>query len=80
MRESFQPTGELAQAKNIRDPPPTTHRLQMAVVARFEIPYTQFIDLHGKAVQPLPAFARDTATLVALYRWRRRTPSVSMED
>ena len=29
----------------------------------------QFIDLHGKAVQPLPAFARDTATLVALYRW-----------
>jgi len=38
-------------------------------VATFEIGYIQYLDLHGKAVQALPPFARDTANLVALYRW-----------
>ena len=41
----------------------------MTVVAKFEIHYTQFLDPHGKAVQPLPESARDTAKLVDLYRW-----------
>lgn len=41
----------------------------MTVVAQFEIRYTQFLDPHGKVVQPLPEFARDPKNLVALYRW-----------
>ena len=41
----------------------------MSVAAKFEIHYTQFLDPHGKAVQPLPAFARDPHRLVELYRW-----------
>ena len=41
----------------------------MNPVARFEIHYTQFLDEHGRATQPLPAFAQDTAHLVDLYRW-----------
>jgi pyruvate dehydrogenase E1 component alpha subunit len=41
----------------------------MTVVARFEIHYSQFLDPHGKVVQPLPEFARDPANLIALYRW-----------
>ena len=41
----------------------------MTVVAKFEIHYTQFLDPHGKVVQPLPEFARDTGKLVPLYRW-----------
>ncbi|MGH8640212.1 MAG: pyruvate dehydrogenase (acetyl-transferring) E1 component subunit alpha [Burkholderiales bacterium] len=41
----------------------------MTVVAKFEIHYTQFLDPQGKAVQPLPEFARDTGKLVTLYRW-----------
>jgi pyruvate dehydrogenase E1 component alpha subunit len=41
----------------------------MSVVARFEIHYSQFLDPHGKAVAPLPEFARDTGNLVSLYRW-----------
>lgn len=41
----------------------------MAVVAKFEIHYTQFLDAHGKAVAPLPEFARDPQTLAGLYRW-----------
>ena len=41
----------------------------MTVVAKFEVHHSQFLDPHGKAVQPLPAFARDPASLVALYRW-----------
>ncbi len=41
----------------------------MSVVARFEIHHSRFLDEHGKAVQALPAFARDPASLVALYRW-----------
>ena len=41
----------------------------MSVVAQFEIHHSRFLDEHGKAVQALPAFARDPASLVALYRW-----------
>ena len=41
----------------------------MPTVAKFEIPYSQYLDPHGKAVQPLPEFARDSRKLVALYRW-----------
>ena len=41
----------------------------MSVVARFEIHHSRFLDEHGKAVQEFPAFARDPANLVALYRW-----------
>jgi len=41
----------------------------MTVVARFEVHHSQFLDPHGRAVQPLPAFAQDAKNLVALYRW-----------
>ena len=41
----------------------------MTVVAKFEIHYSQFLDPHGAVTQPLPAFARDPAALIALYRW-----------
>jgi len=41
----------------------------MTTVARFEIHHSQYIDAHGKAVRPLPEFARDPANLVSLYRW-----------
>jgi 2-oxoisovalerate dehydrogenase E1 component alpha subunit len=41
----------------------------MTVVAQFEIHHSRFLDEHGKAVEGLPAFARDPANLVALYRW-----------
>jgi pyruvate dehydrogenase E1 component alpha subunit len=41
----------------------------MSVVARFEVHYSQFLDPHGKVVQPLPEFARDPKSLVDLYRW-----------
>jgi 2-oxoisovalerate dehydrogenase E1 component alpha subunit len=40
----------------------------MTVIARFEIQYSQFLDEHGKATQPLPDFARDPAALIPLYR------------
>ncbi|MBM3340683.1 MAG: pyruvate dehydrogenase (acetyl-transferring) E1 component subunit alpha [Betaproteobacteria bacterium] len=40
----------------------------MNIVARFEIERRQFLDEHGKALAPLPAFAEDAAALVALYR------------
>jgi pyruvate dehydrogenase E1 component alpha subunit len=40
----------------------------MTVAAKFEIHYSQFLDPHGKAVQPLPAFARDPRNLAGLYR------------
>lgn len=40
----------------------------MTAVARFEIAYTQYLDAQGEPTQPLPAFARDPAQLVALYR------------
>lgn len=42
-------------------------------VAKFEILRTGFIDAAGKTVAPLPAFARDRATLVSLYRGLMRT-------
>jgi 2-oxoisovalerate dehydrogenase E1 component alpha subunit len=41
----------------------------MTIVAKFEIHYSQFLDPHGKVLQPLPEFARDPQNLVALYRW-----------
>ena len=41
----------------------------MTVVAKFEIHYSQFLDPHGKVVQPLPELARESKTLVELYRW-----------
>lgn len=41
----------------------------MTIVAKFEIHYSRYLDEHGKAVQPLPPFARDAKNLVALYRW-----------
>ena len=40
----------------------------MTTVATFEIGYTQFIDPQGEPTQPLPPFASDPATLIALYR------------
>lgn len=45
----------------------------MTVVAKFEIHYSQFLDEHGKAVTPLPEFARDPQALVPLYRAMVRT-------
>lgn len=39
----------------------------MTVAARFEIPYSQFLDPHGRVVAPLPEFARDTKALIPLY-------------
>ena len=41
----------------------------MTAVAQFEIHHSRFLDEHGQPVQPLPAFAGDTAHLVDLYRW-----------
>lgn len=41
----------------------------MTLVAKFEIHRLQFLDEHGKAVQPLPEFARDAKALLPLYRW-----------
>ena len=41
----------------------------MTIAARFEIHSSRFLDEHGKAVQPLPAFARDAKDLIPLYRW-----------
>ena len=41
----------------------------MSVVARFEVHYSRFLDPQGKAVAPLPEFARAPGNLVSLYRW-----------
>ncbi len=41
----------------------------MEPVARFEIPYSQYLDEHGKPIQALPPFAADVAHLTDLYRW-----------
>lgn len=41
----------------------------MSLAAHFEIHYSRFLDEEGTAVAALPAFARDTAGLVPLYRW-----------
>ena len=38
------------------------------VVAAFEIRLTRFLDAEGRATGPLPAFAEEPATLLALYR------------
>ena len=40
----------------------------MTKVAEFTIEYTQFLDPAGRPVGPLPAFARDPAALIPLYR------------
>ncbi|MBI4191945.1 MAG: pyruvate dehydrogenase (acetyl-transferring) E1 component subunit alpha [Betaproteobacteria bacterium] len=40
----------------------------MTVAARFEIHYSQFVDPHGKVVAALPAFAKDPAALIPLYK------------
>jgi TPP-dependent pyruvate/acetoin dehydrogenase alpha subunit len=40
----------------------------MTKVASFEIHYTQFLDASGNAVAELPEFARDSETLIELYR------------
>jgi 2-oxoisovalerate dehydrogenase E1 component subunit alpha len=39
-----------------------------ALAARFEIPYTQYLDDEGRAAAPLPEFARDARSLVPDYR------------
>ncbi|HEU4618455.1 MAG TPA: thiamine pyrophosphate-dependent dehydrogenase E1 component subunit alpha, partial [Gammaproteobacteria bacterium] len=36
--------------------------------ARFEIPFSRFVDERGRVVAPLPAFAEDPAELRAMYR------------
>ena len=40
----------------------------MTVAATFQIEYLQFLDEHGKVVAPLPAFAKDPAALIPLYK------------
>ena len=40
----------------------------MTTVGSFQIDYLQVLDREGKPVQPLPAFAQDVQTLLALYR------------
>lgn len=40
----------------------------MAVVASFQVEYTQFLDHAGRVTRPLPDFARDPAALIPLYR------------
>jgi pyruvate dehydrogenase E1 component alpha subunit len=40
----------------------------MTTVANFRIGHTQFLDANGTAIQPLPDFAKDAATLVGFYR------------
>jgi 2-oxoisovalerate dehydrogenase E1 component alpha subunit len=37
-------------------------------VARFEIRFSRFLDIKGKAVRPLPVFAEDRDELIRLYR------------
>ena len=41
----------------------------MTIVAKFEVHYSQFLDPHGKLVQPAPEFALDPKNLIPLYRW-----------
>lgn len=40
----------------------------MTTVGSFQIDFLQYLDREGKPVQPLPAFAQDGQTLLALYR------------
>ena len=44
-----------------------------AIVARFEIPYTQLLDHQGELHGNLPSFAEDTSILLDLYRTMMRT-------
>jgi len=37
-------------------------------VAHFDIEYTQFLDVNGKATQDLPEFAKESENLIALYK------------
>ena len=37
--------------------------------AKFEIGHTQYLDPNGKPTGPLPDWAKDTATLVHMYKW-----------
>ena len=39
-----------------------------AIVARFEIPYTQLLNPLSELCGPLPAYAEDSAVLLDLYR------------
>jgi 2-oxoisovalerate dehydrogenase E1 component subunit alpha len=40
----------------------------VTVAARFEIPYLQFLDEQGKIAATFPAFAKDAAALIPLYK------------
>ena len=40
----------------------------MALVAQFEITYTQFLDENGEVTKELPEFANDKQTLIDLYQ------------
>jgi Pyruvate/2-oxoglutarate dehydrogenase complex, dehydrogenase (E1) component, eukaryotic type, alpha subunit len=40
----------------------------MTTAASFHIGYTQYLGPDGEPAQPLPAFARDPAALIPLYR------------
>ena len=40
----------------------------MRTIASFEIPYRQFLGPEGRATETMPAFARDPAALLPLYR------------
>lgn len=60
---------QMAASLPIHHPLSTIHGHQVTIVAQFEISHSRFLDEHGKAVQPLPDFARDPNTLVSLYRW-----------
>lgn len=40
----------------------------MTVAAHFEIPYSQFLNPQGKVAATFPAFAKDAATLIPLYK------------
>lgn len=40
----------------------------MTVVAKFEVEFIQFLDKDGHPTQPLPKFAEDINTLIAMYR------------
>lgn len=43
-------------------------RKHMTIVAKFEIPYIQFLDKDGNVVHPLPAFAKNPRDLIPMYR------------
>lgn len=55
-------------AEQIEEPSTEPSAATMRAVAQFEIHWSRFLDPKGKAVRPLPDFARDPAELKALYR------------